>query len=77
MKKIVMVGGGTGTYTVLKGLKQYASEFEISAVVTMADSGGSTGRLRDEFGQLPGVHDWKFWDNSIKEFLEVSEKFVK
>ncbi len=53
MKKIVMVGGGTGTYTVLKGLKQYASEFEISAVVTMADSGGSTGRLRDEFGQLP------------------------
>ena len=53
MKKIVTVGGGTGSYTVLKGLKQYAAEFEISAVVTMADSGGSTGRLRDEFGQLP------------------------
>lgn len=53
MKKIVTVGGGTGSYTVLKGLKQYAFEFDISAVVTMADSGGSTGRLRDEFGQLP------------------------
>lgn len=53
MKKIVVVGGGTGTYTILQGLKKFASEFSISAIVTMADSGGSTGRLRDEFGQLP------------------------
>ena len=52
-KKIVVVGGGTGTHTLLKGLKRYADKFDISAIVTMADSGGSTGRLRDEFGQLP------------------------
>lgn len=52
-KKIVVVGGGTGTHTVLKGLKKYKSELDITAVVTMADSGGSSGRLRDEFGQLP------------------------
>ncbi len=50
---IVVIGGGTGTHTVLRGLKRYKKRLDISAVVTMADSGGSTGRLRDEFGQLP------------------------
>ncbi len=52
-KKIVTIGGGTGTFTVLSGLKKYIDQIELAAVVTMADSGGSTGRLRDEFGQLP------------------------
>jgi uncharacterized cofD-like protein len=52
-KKIVVVGGGTGTHTVLTGLKKFKSLLDITAVVTMADSGGSSGRLRDEFGQLP------------------------
>ncbi len=51
--KIVVVGGGTGTHIALKGLKQFQDKLEITAVVTMADSGGSTGRLRDEFGYLP------------------------
>lgn len=50
-KKIVVIGGGTGTYTVLTGLKKYTSK--LTAIVSMADSGGSTGRLRDEFGILP------------------------
>jgi uncharacterized cofD-like protein len=52
-KKVVVIGGGTGTHTVLRGLKQYQKQLDITAVVTMADSGGSTGRLRDEFGYLP------------------------
>jgi uncharacterized cofD-like protein len=52
-QKIVILGGGTGTFTVLKGLKKYADKTELSAIVTMTDSGGSTGRLRDEFGMLP------------------------
>ncbi len=50
-KKIVVIGGGTGTFTVLSGLKKYFSD--LTAIVTMADDGGSSGRLREEFGILP------------------------
>jgi uncharacterized cofD-like protein len=50
-KKVVVLGGGTGTYTVLSGLKKYP--FDITAIVTMADSGGSARKERDEFGMLP------------------------
>lgn len=49
--KIVCIGGGTGTFVVLKGLKQYQNQ--LSAIVTMSDSGGSNKRIRDEFGLLP------------------------
>src|SRR5438552_18954762 len=51
MKKVVVVGGGTGNFAVLKGLMGY--DVELSAVVSMADDGGSTGILRDELGVLP------------------------
>lgn len=51
MKKIVVIGGGTGNFTVLKGLKYYP--VDLSAIVSMADDGGSTGILRDELGVLP------------------------
>ena len=50
-KKIVVIGGGTGVFAVLTGLKEYP--FHLSAVVTTADDGGSSGRLREEFGILP------------------------
>jgi uncharacterized cofD-like protein len=50
-KKIVVIGGGTGTFTALTGLKKYP--FELTAIVTMSDNGGSTGVLRDELGVLP------------------------
>jgi uncharacterized cofD-like protein len=49
--KIVVIGGGTGSFVVLSGLKNYASN--ITALVSMADDGGSTGQLRDELGVLP------------------------
>jgi len=45
------MGGGTGSYTVLQGLKHYTDH--LTAVVSVADDGGSSGRLRDEFGHLP------------------------
>jgi uncharacterized cofD-like protein len=51
MKKVVTLGGGTGNFTVLKGLKHQG--FDLSAIVSMADDGGSTGILRDELGVLP------------------------
>jgi uncharacterized cofD-like protein len=50
-KNIVVIGGGTGTFTVLSGLKKYPHN--LTAIVSMADDGGSTGRLRDELGVLP------------------------
>ena len=50
-KKVVVIGGGTGTYTVLLGLKKYP--IDISAIVSMTDSGGSNRVIRDEFGLLP------------------------
>lgn len=51
MKKIVVVGGGTGNFSILRGLRNY--EVDLSAIVSMADDGGSTGILRDELGVLP------------------------
>jgi uncharacterized cofD-like protein len=51
MKKVVTIGGGTGSFMLLSGLKQYP--IELSAIVSMADDGGSTGILRDELGVLP------------------------
>lgn len=51
VKKIVTLGGGTGNFAVLHGLRNY--DVDISAIVSMADDGGSTGILRDELGVLP------------------------
>src|SRR3990167_11214517 len=50
-KSLVVIGGGTGTFSVLSGLKKYTDK--ICAVVSMADSGGSAKKERDEWGLLP------------------------
>jgi 2-phospho-L-lactate transferase/gluconeogenesis factor (CofD/UPF0052 family) len=51
-RRVVTIGGGTGTFSLLSHLKKY--QFNISAIVTMSDSGGSSRRLMDEFRrQLP------------------------
>jgi uncharacterized cofD-like protein len=52
--RVVAIGGGTGLSTLLRGLKEYTSN--ITAVVTVADDGGSSGRLRAELG-IPAVGD--------------------
>ena len=49
--KIVAIGGGTGLSTLLRGLKSYTSN--LTAVVTVSDDGGSSGRLQKELGVLP------------------------
>ncbi len=51
MKNIVTIGGGSGTFMVLSALKQHP--VNLAAIVTMADDGGSTGSLRDQYGVLP------------------------
>ncbi len=48
---IVVIGGGTGLSTLLRGLKKYP--FDITAIVTVADDGGSSGRLRDDYDIPP------------------------
>jgi uncharacterized cofD-like protein len=52
MKKVTVLGGGTGSFVVLSGLKNDAA-LDLGAIVTMSDNGGSTGRLRDQLGVLP------------------------
>jgi len=51
MKKIVIIGGGTGNFVTLTGMKKY--DVDLTAIVSMADDGGSTGILRDDLGVLP------------------------
>lgn len=52
-KKIVVIGGGNGSAISIVALKQNLDLFDISAVISMSDSGGSSGRLRQEFHTLP------------------------
>ncbi len=49
---VTIIGGGTGSFNILSGLKDY-DHLHIQSIVTMMDSGGDSGRLRDEFGVLP------------------------
>jgi len=49
--RVVVIGGGTGLSTLLRGLKEYTAN--VTAIVTVADDGGSSGRLRRELGVLP------------------------
>jgi uncharacterized cofD-like protein len=51
LPKVVVIGGGTGSFTLLRALKEQPCD--ITALVSMSDSGGSTGILRDELGVLP------------------------
>ena len=51
MKNIVIIGGGTGTFTLLSGLRKYPSNNTV--IVSSADDGGSTGILRKELGVMP------------------------
>lgn len=51
--RIVAIGGGTGLSALLQGLKQVTATLDITAVVTVTDDGGSSGRLRRDFAVLP------------------------
>lgn len=53
MKHVVVVGGGNGAAVSLGALKRHIDQFTISAIISVMDSGGSSGRLRTELGVLP------------------------
>lgn len=55
MKKVVCIGGGSGQSALLRGLKQ-VDDISLTAIVTVADDGGSTGKLRDDF-HIPAMGD--------------------
>ena len=55
MKKVVTIGGGTGLSVMLRGMK-HIDDIQLSAIVTVADDGGSTGRIRDSY-QIPAMGD--------------------
>ena len=56
MKKIVVIGGGHGQSTILKGIKEI-EDIDITTIVTVADDGGSTGRIRSHYDDVPAMGD--------------------
>ncbi len=70
--KIAVIGGGTGSFTLLSALKKHTSQ--IAALVNMADDGGSTGQLRDELGVLP-PGDVRQCLVALSRFPEVRDLF--
>jgi uncharacterized cofD-like protein len=52
-KKVAVLGGGNGSAVCLEALKKFNNRFEIAGIISMSDSGGSSGRLRKEFSTLP------------------------
>ncbi|MBQ6285046.1 MAG: YvcK family protein [Bacilli bacterium] len=72
-KNIVVLGGGTGQSVLLKGLKQFPCN--ITAVVSVADDGKSTGKLRQEFN-IPAVGDVRRVLIALSETEDIVEKLV-
>lgn len=52
-KSVIVIGGGNGTALTLRGLKKYNDQLDLAAVVSVSDSGGSSGALRKKYGVLP------------------------
>ncbi len=74
MKKVVVIGGGTGLSTLLRGLKLFP--MDITAIVTVADDGASSGRLRQEF-DTPAVGDLRNVLVSLSESEPIVEELLQ
>ena len=73
MKKVVILGGGTGLSTLLRGLKQFP--VDITAIVAVSDDGRSTGKLRQEFN-VPAVGDIRQVIIALSETEPLFEKLL-
>ena len=71
--KIVVLGGGTGQSILLKGLKKFP--FDITAVVSVCDDGGSTGKIRENFN-IPAMGDLRRVVIALAETDEILEKLI-
>lgn len=74
MKNVVVIGGGTGLSTLLRGLKLFP--MNITAIVTVADDGASSGRLRKEF-DIPAVGDLRNVLVSLSEVEPLVEDLLQ
>jgi len=74
MKRIVTIGGGTGSYTVLSGLKNLP-DVSLTALVSMADDGGSNKTMRDELGVLP-PSDVRLCLVALSEHTDIVRKLM-
>ena len=74
MKNVVVIGGGTGLSTLLRGLKLFP--MNITAIVTVADDGASSGRLRREF-DIPAVGDLRNVLVSLSEVEPLVEDLLQ
>ncbi|MGN1268798.1 MAG: uridine diphosphate-N-acetylglucosamine-binding protein YvcK [Candidatus Aphodocola sp.] len=72
-KKVVILGGGTGTSTLVRGLKEFP--VDISVVVSVSDDGRSTGRLREVF-DIPAVGDLRQVLSALSETEPLFEKLL-
>ena len=72
-KKVVVLGGGTGMSSLLKGLKEFP--IDITAVVSVCDDGRSTGRLREEF-HIPAMGDIRQVLVSLSETEPLVEQLL-
>lgn len=75
MKKVVTIGGGTGSYAVLRALK-IIPDISISAIVPVSDSGGSTGKLRKQY-QIAAVGDARQALVALSDVSGIEEKMNK
>ena len=74
MKKVVVLGGGTGLSVLLRGLKLFP--LDITAIVSVADDGSSTGKLRQEFN-IPAVGDLRNVLVSLSEVEPLVEQLLQ
>ena len=74
MKKVVILGGGTGTSNLVRGLKEFP--VDISVVVSVCDDGRSTGKLREEF-DIPAVGDLRKVISSLSETEPLFERLLE
>lgn len=80
-QKVVVIGGGNGSSFTINALKPFVHKIELSAVISMSDSGGSSGRLREEFNMLPpgdimrAVIAMSRHDSDLLKFIFYKKRF--